>query len=80
MISAEPVAAACGVTLVRHFASCLSLYSSFLLAVSEKKSHIYHFPRTACRFGDRDQRCKYHRNLTPVRLGSRFRQIQARMA
>lgn len=80
MISAKPVAAASGVTLVRLFVTSLFLCFPFPLRLSEKKYHIYHFPRTACRTGGRNQRCKYHRSLTRVRFGNRFRQIRAGVA
>ena len=78
MMSTEPVAAASGVTLVRLLAARLSLYFLFLLRLSKIKYHIYHFPRTACRTGGGIPRRKYHRSLTIVRFGNRFRQIRAR--
>ena len=78
MMSVKPVAATGGGTLVRLFATCLSLYFLFLLGLSKIKYHIYHFPRTACGTGGGIPRRKNHRSLTIVRFGNRFRQIRAR--
>lgn len=79
MISAKPVAAVGEVTLVRLFATCLSVFP-VSAATLGKKYHFCHFPRSACRTGDVNSLCKYHRSLSNVGLGNRFRQIRARTA
>ena len=52
----------------------------FQTECKERKSHKYHFPRTACSFRGGNRRGKHHPNLTPVQLGNRFRRIRARAA